>query len=330
MIPYSAFKQIVLDNNIKIYPYQPGKRRIYSNDNISFDANIVAVRPSEFVLKQTEFNFSMTYKIEGILSVMGKEIPTHMFKHIHVIKNGNILLDYLYIDESTEEDIFSPYIKNVDIFSAGKAISVRDILMDELFITATPEQYAQACIDKMEGEAFLKVFNFYNEKPNVNEISIPNVDIDIDYLKSIGLTNNGFNPKSSFVKKTTEPPVKVSIKSFSNVPSVNSVLKKMDGGKSLTPSEVLVHKCIETYNSLPKSYSVENATMHIDLYVQGIKSKIDKATDIIRGTNYSVVYKGYDFGTDFLNCDIGNYEVAISLNKGYENNERNFERNDDN
>ena len=68
------------------------------------------------------------------------------------------------------------------------------------------------------------------------------VDGILQYFKSIGITDRGYNPKSTVNESAaaTTKEVKISIAKFSKIPKVTDVLKKQSAMKPLTDSEMLL------------------------------------------------------------------------------------------
>ena len=68
------------------------------------------------------------------------------------------------------------------------------------------------------------------------------IDAILQYFRSIGITDRGYNPKSTVNEsaKATVKEVKISIAKFSHIPKVVDVLKKKSSMKSLTDSETLL------------------------------------------------------------------------------------------
>ena len=68
------------------------------------------------------------------------------------------------------------------------------------------------------------------------------IDEILQYFKSIGITDRGYNPKSTVNESAaaTTKEIKISIAKFSKIPKVTDVLKKQSAMKPLTDSEMLL------------------------------------------------------------------------------------------
>ena len=68
------------------------------------------------------------------------------------------------------------------------------------------------------------------------------IDAILQYFKSIGITDRGYNPKSTVNESATaaSKEIKISIAKFSKIPKVMDVLKKQSAMKPLTDSEMLL------------------------------------------------------------------------------------------
>ena len=75
-----------------------------------------------------------------------------------------------------------------------------------------------------------------------DDMSQEEIDAILQYFKSIGITDRGYNSKSTVNEsaKATVKEVKVSIAKFSNIPKVTDVFKKQFNMKPLTDSETLL------------------------------------------------------------------------------------------
>ena len=179
------------------------------------------------------------------------------------------------------------YIKDVDFAesSCNRFIKAEDIDFSELFATHSFDDYMKYTVRMLELGAESKVINYYLKSKTPLVIDGLSVE-EIDYLKSLGLSANSFNPAHDY-KQHVEPKIKISIKSFSTIPSIPTVLSKIETNKNLTPSDNLVAKYVEKYSLLMLDDLQTSAKL--------VEDELDALKELTRATNYSILYKGYRF-----------------------------------
>lgn len=300
MIHYSKIVEAVRNNQIKINIWggANGTVRIFSVDGITFDGEQKACSPA-FALKWDKFSLSLSYPVSGILKAKGMEVPTSMFKSKYVIKDGKPVVDSLYLEG--------------DLSCLGldtPRLSMSDIDFSMLYTALSFEDYMAATIQALEYGAEKKVIDHYNKSAAVSTLDLPGIDEEgMAYLKSIGLSDKGFNPKVDYMNGPQKSPIKVSIKSYGSIPSISSVITKMDNSKPLTPSESLIYTYLNKYSTATS----ENLNTASEI----VKADLERAKDITRSTNYSVLYRGYNFGCEagkMVEGNFNNYQISFEVN----------------
>ncbi len=304
MVQYSQIVEAVKNNQLKINMWggATGIARIFNVDGISFDAEQRPCTPS-FVLKWDKFSLSLSHAMPGILKAKGLEVQTTMFKSKYIIKSNKPIIDHLYVDD----DILS-------ISHGANRITMADIDFGALFTTMSWDEYMSLTIKSLELGAEKKVIDYFSKSATAEPLNIPGMnDESLAYLKSIGLSNNGFNPKIEYNNGPQKSPIKVSIKSFSSLPSISSVVAKLDKNRPLTPSESLIHTYLSKYNTATPE-SLNEAS-------ESVKEELERTKDATRATNYSVLYRGYNFGHNngtAVEGDFNNYHITFEVDNTVE------------
>lgn len=98
-----------------------------------------------------------------------------------------------------------------------------------------------------------------------------------DYLNSLGITANGYNPKVHNEKSGEfymAPTFKIKVAKFSSIPKIEAVLKKREDGKSMTASEAYL-------NDVMKSVDEGFKQIPMDEYGDVVRAEYNKTKKLI-------------------------------------------------
>ena len=256
---------------------------------MKFVANKGAVRINSLSYNETRPNISMLFNIKGTVglpsdapSVLPRDFDTSVFRNYTIIKDGLLNIEKMPVvaDEEmvkTLKDNSVPMefdadgtcivdLRSLPIINAGMVKSVK------------ASELADLIWQNMESKASLKVYKAFLDEINPAEKSLDIKakygDDCAEYLKALGITDGGYNPKVKLSKPTDKymsVEFAVKFKGFSTIPSFNAFMKKISSNKALNGAESLLKpaydECIKQKSALFES-----------AFISWLESKIDEAT----------------------------------------------------
>lgn len=152
---------------------------------------------------------------------------------------------YQYVESSkyTEELIFD--LTAMELYPKLSIEEIKGNLIDYNTYSLCKKMYERVLIlpTKEKKEASNPLLNALESCGVIAEdMDQETVDAILQYFKSIGITDRGYNPKSTVNESAaaTTKEIKISIAKFSKIPKVTDVLKKQSNMKPLTDSEMLL------------------------------------------------------------------------------------------
>jgi hypothetical protein len=245
-------------------------------------------------------NISMLLRIDGKVSlpknnVRLKEVDSFIFRNYSIVKDGIVNFNELPVKltETTATKLKKKLGDKIEKLSDGNYViylmeipvvnksQIEKVNFEELAILST---------DLLKNKFAQKYLNYLGKSINISsdedsreyESFVEKYsESQIEYLKSVGVTpRNGFSPLTDKVDSEDfyfAPSIKVKIKSFSSIPSIESVVKKVSEKKSLTPSEKLLNNYINHYYDLYMKYG-ENEVKKEIVKVKSLVSKLNLST----------------------------------------------------
>ena len=243
------------------------------------DAYVESLQPLQFVKTSSEVvslrnlvfntsraNVSMQLRYEGYVVLpknkWGKpQYDTWIYRNYTVIKDGILNMPTIVVKKTKEiEDLLNSYAVSYRMASYRSITNLLEIDLTSLPIVTralvqavSAQELAKLAFLNERLKATQKVLNFYNKQANPKT-----TDADPEFnefLKSYGITYNGFAPKGALAESTDvymAPELDIKIKGLSSLPSVDAVVKAVETGKKLTLSESLMKSALDWYNSLVK------------------------------------------------------------------------------
>ncbi len=155
------------------------------------------------------------------------------------------------------------------------------IINAKMVKSVNAQSLADAIHENMSLKASVKVFKGFLEevKPaeKSQDIKAKYGEECAEYLKSVGITDSGFNPKTTLSKPTDKymsVEFAVKFKGLSTIPSYNALLKKLSTGKPLTVGEQLLKPA---YDECVKQKSALSESDFIDWLEEQIRVSTEKA-----------------------------------------------------
>lgn len=152
---------------------------------------------------------------------------------------------YQYVESSeyTEELIFD--LTAIELYPKLSMEEIKGDLIDYNTYSLCKKMYERALIlpTKEKKETSNPLLDALESCGVITEdMDQKTIDEILQYFKSIGITDRGYNPKSTVNESaaTATKEIKISIARFSKIPKVTDVLKKQSNMKPLTDSEMLL------------------------------------------------------------------------------------------
>ena len=180
-----------------------------------------------------------------------------------------------------------------------------------------------------EASAAQKVYKYYREQYLGKKESLAFTKSygkeATQWLADQGLTDfNGFNPKSVAAKAKDVyfgKKLNVKIKSFSDLPSINDVKKKLAAAKKMTPSEALVYKYMQDVDDVLKTDAAsitEAQKRMLDKWLQDeTAAAVQKCRDLMFKKSQIVfsIVVGQGWFSEFLSVDENTMDVFLGGEK---------------
>lgn len=260
------------------------KMRFASNSNLT--------KISSFSYNETRPNVSMLFNLKGTVglpsdapSALPHDFPTTIFRNYTVIKDGLLNIEQLpvVVNQNVIDKLKSNGVPMKQESDGTTVIDLRSmpIINAKMVKSVSAQSLADTIHEYMSLKASVKVYKGSLEEVNPAEkskdIKEKYGDECAEYLKSVGITDSGFNPKTTLSKPTDKymsVEFAIKFKGISTIPSYNALLKKLSTGKSLTVSEQLLKPA---YDECVKQKAALSEHDFIDWLEEQIQTATKKA-----------------------------------------------------
>lgn len=254
--------------------------------NMKFSPASDVVRIGSFTYNETRPNVSMLFNIKGKVglpsdapSVLPKDFDTCVYRNYTIVKDGMLNVQELPVVATKEltghlDANKVPYTTDED---GVAVINLRSlpIINARMVKSVNANELADLIYQSFVQKASTKVYKAFLEEllpaEKSEQIRASYGDDVAEYLKSIGITDSGFSPKTTLaqaVDKYMSVELAVKFKGLSTIPSFNAFKKKIDAGKSLGAGEELLKgaydECVANKASMPEAD-----------FIKWLESKID-------------------------------------------------------
>ena len=245
-----------------------------------------------FSYNETRPNVSMLFSLNGTVglpsdapSALPHDFPTTIFRNYTVIRDGLLNIEQLPV-VATKNVIDKLKLNGVPMRQESDGTTIIDlrsmpIINAKMVKSVNAQSLADAIHENMSLKASVKVFKGFLEevKPaeKSQDIKAKYGEECAEYLKSVGITDSGFNPKTTLSKPTDKymsVEFAVKFKGLSTIPSYNALLKKLSTGKPLTVGEQLLKPA---YDECVKQKSALSESDFIDWLEEQIRVSTEKA-----------------------------------------------------
>jgi hypothetical protein len=234
---------------------------------------------SNLVWSSERANLSINVKFDGYVNVPKNQfgidkVDTFIFRNYTIIKDG--ILNITKLPVTLSKATFALFQGN-GIIEAGlaylpKQIYVLDfsslpIINKKMVKSISAKALAEKEYSLLKLQGLAKAYKYYGELhfPKVSKGFVDQYGADAEaWLKELGITTyNGFNPKMTTEKSTDfymAVELNTKIAKLSSLPTVASVIKKIDEGKTLTPADELLKTAIDDYKTQTSSAIYKSLT----------------------------------------------------------------------
>lgn len=286
----------------------------------AYDPN-AGVNLSSLVFNSSRANISFSVTTKGKVVNLPKndfgltEYPTWITRAYTVCKDGILNLSRIPVslDDTTLAILQS---KNISLERVedinGKAVYVVDfselpVVNKGMIKRLNSSEFANLCLQLEEQKAAQKVYRFYNNEVN-EKVTVDDPALN-EFLKSVGITYNGFNPKTEKAESTDvyfAPVLDCKFAGLSSLPAIDKTIEKRANGKALNLADKMILKYVDLYNSTMALTNKDAGTLD-KLTKTIIKNK--RATEFAVATNVMSLILSRGWFTDKTDFDDNKVEI---------------------
>jgi hypothetical protein len=279
---------------------------------------------------------------EEYKALLPQEFPTYIYRNYSIIKDGlvNVKMLPCKVSPATVGELVSAGIPEEAMGTFGGGNEIGLFVFDLTKLPVINRSMVQATSAKKlfeleweltESKAAQKVFKYYRDQYLGKKESVAFTKSygkeASQWLADQGLTDfNGFNPKSVVAKSEDVyygKEMNVKIKSFSSLPSIDAVKKKLaaKGEAGMTPSEALVYKYVKYVDAFlmedVANISEVQKRMLDTWLANETKETVSKCRELMFQKSkllFSVIV-GQSWFSDFLSVDENSMELFLGGDK---------------
>lgn len=155
------------------------------------------------------------------------------------------------------------------------------------------EEFVKLNLELEESKAAAKVYKFYNKEVN-EKTTVDDPELN-EFLKAVGITYNGFNPKTTKPESTDvyyAPVLDCKFVGLSSLPAVDKTIQKREGGKTLNLADRMILKYVDLYNTTMKATN-DDAEVLNNLTTATIRVKRSKEYAIAQNVMSLILSRGW-------------------------------------
>lgn len=259
----------------------------YEKSHLNFVWNKNLYRINNVGYNETRPNVSISFNIDGKITLpsdapasLPKEFETFVFRNFNIIHDGILNVSSMVVKmKNTIADFLRS--EGVSLTPCGSDEYIVDFTNIPIFTTTKKAIKAMDTADiaykVMENKSFIKIAKSFLEKLNPVDKSVDLTNKygadESEYLRYLGITDNGFNPKSKEVSSSTTYKaieLLLKFKGMSNLPSYNAFMKKVNEGKKLNNADMLMKNAYDICNN-------NSVSMNQTDFINWLKLEIEKA-----------------------------------------------------
>ena len=283
---------------------------IDSRKKLNFDYENTNCHISKITWDETRANVSMLFKINGKIelsedkpSELPKYFDTFIYRNYAIIRDGILNIEVLPVifDEVSFTTLKALGVIENDIqFVDGEIVYLNlsnlPVISDDMTKEVSAQEYFENIHRINNLKARLKVLKYFKDMYFPSEKTLGIVEKygseASAYLESIGITDNGFSPKTKVVAGTESVEIEeviAKIAGMSKIPSVNAVLKKQKDGKKLNGADCVVANWISLCETLREKDGDEEFKNWLDTLTEKTNDDIKTISGILAKARFAII-----------------------------------------
>lgn len=264
---------------------------------------------SSVVGNETKANISILMKIPGTCELpedrpsnLPKTFETFIWRNVAIVKDGELSVETLPValskdayDRLSEARVMNePWIEG-HIYK----IDLTQFALTSWKGPLDPEEYAQDHLNLLYAKATRKVLRHlieqYLPEEHLKTIKETYGEESAAWLESIGMTDNGYAPKTERKEHTESYEAReLSIKTIGmDIPSVNALLRKIDGNKKLNAGdEYLKTVMSQVTKALNELNTNEEKLEWLEATRRENSEEIDRLSSILEAKRMAIIADG--------------------------------------
>lgn len=256
------------------------------------------------------------------------EYPSRQTRSYNIVKDGILNITQLPVtisptlrDKLIANGVLVMPIESID----GNPVYVIDfselpVVNKRMISELNSQDFASTVFKLEEQKAAQKVFRYFDKQ--VNEKTLVEDEELNEFLKTVGITYNGYNPPSTKAPSTDSyfaPVLELKLKGLSSLPSVEAVKKKLAENKSLNLADQMINKYIDLYEKTMAASGNDSATLkHLTETVIKNKRKTEfdvaqKVMSLILSRGWFTDKDGFDDTAVTITTEFGDVQGTLSF-----------------
>lgn len=231
------------------------------------DVENIGMSFNTLVWNQDRANLSVQTKLFGKVklpknSFNMSEVDSFIYRNFTLIKDGivNVSRIPVKLDDKTHKKLNSLNLLDEENGYTILDISTLPTINRSMSVRPSAKKLAELEFDLIKLQVNQKYLKYLKDKFEVvNKTKYP--DDVAEWLKSIGVTDNGFSPKVESVETSDfyiSQVLKVKIEKTSTIPKISDFINKLENGKNLNVVELLLKNRYDEFNSKYKTHTLTN------------------------------------------------------------------------
>lgn len=340
---FNVLNTLLEDDDSAFFPYHEkfkyeriGVAAITKDDFAKFVPDKTSKCPfNNLTWHESRLNLSVNTKVKGTVDlkdqngVSAKSIglpvpyPTFVYRNFSFVKDGHTHIKTFYITSS--EDTYKIFKnKGIVVDDSFKTDKVYGVDISKLPAInrkiadgkTSATDLCKAALHEHKLKAQIKALKYLKDQEVKNEYIELDDNLTVEqteFLKNAGLAmerDRSYNPptvkeepKDFYPAKTFE----IALSGIATLPTVKKVQEKLASGKSLTPSETLLEKGIDTWNSRKGSLNTDEAKAKwFDSTIKDLQKEMKQSRAILQQTKFAIILgkKWFDEFSSRENCEL--------------------------
>jgi hypothetical protein len=324
-----ALECLMDDDKAKFYPRHPafyykriGVPSVPAEGYPKFEYGDDPACPfSELVWNEDRLNLSVRATLLGAISLsdgwqplgLPNPYPCVVFRNYTLIKDGVLNVTSMPISMSSvtwdilnRNNMIKGFLRSDGSYEPGNWTSTDTIwLVDfsavpliNLRVASEEVTAEDICMDSISiyrAGALVKVLKYWRDQLD------PNKEVKTDealtfeqetFLAKLGVRRGVFSPpvvKGESTDKYLAKEFKISGKGFSSLPKVDDVIKKIEDGKDLTPSQQFISDALDWYEAHQVGGTTEETIKWIDRWIRETRRQQNDTRSIIQRVKFGII-----------------------------------------